>query len=789
MNKDLPGPLIFIFLLSVIFSETLSAQETAVSGVVRINKKEPAPYASVSVYDTAMINLKTGTVCDVAGRFIFKVKPGRYVMKIDFLSFKPYIRGLHATGNKIIKLDTIFLEPSAKVLKEITVEAERSQMNLSFEKRIFTVGKDITSMGGSVLDVLNNVPSLMADLRGNISLRGSNSVRILINGQPSKIYKNGSLALQSLPAEMIGKIEVITNPSARYEAEGSAGIINIILKKNSNAGFHGNIGLRQRYPEASGITADLNYRRGDINWFFNGSISYNADPSYQRTYQRFSSPDTSYIYREYNNGNETDYHGDYQLGAEIDLSPYQHLSVGNLFHFENKNDYWNGYYLDSTLDGTFLDQIEIYNRIGGGERANEATLDYENNFGGENHKLTVNAEFDYNNEKELPHIREVNVPDPVDTSLHLINDIRSGRFLNIRADYVHPVSDSGKVEAGLYGYINRQDYDYLARERIPGGWDTLPMFNNNYRSFEDLAAAYSTLSSGLGPILYQLGMRAEYYRIATQLKQTGKGSEQSYIQLFPSIYLTYKFNSERSVQLSYSRRISRPDAHSLLPVTDYASSRDRNTGNPGLKPEYSHSWESQYLQNWESGSLLLSVYYRHRTGVIQGIMSLDNSGIMRSVPVNLAMADAWGIEISAEKDFGDKLQFTAGANLYQYKSNGIYLGKVFQTYTDRLTGTLKSDWTVVKGLKIQATGRYFGPSITIQGHRSAYWYLNLAVAGDLFNGNATLTLNSQDLFTTRIEEFTIADPEYFSRQRYWEPSGIRLNFIYRINEKKEEEED
>ncbi len=787
MNK-----ILFRWLWLILFqagSVVLYAQGTIVTGTVKVNKSEPAPYASVAFYDSASQRLITGTACDSLGKFDVKIKPGIYKIKISFLAFRPSLQNIKVSGVKMISLGEIILTPVAGQLKEITIKGEISQMELTFEKRVFTVGKDITSMGGSVLDVLNNVPSLSADLKGNISLRGNNQVRVLINGRPSKIYRNGSLALQSLPAELIKKIEIITNPSAKYEPEGSAGIINIILKKNSEIGFHGNAGLMQRSPEASEVTTNLNYHRGVINWFFSGSFSYNADPSFQRTFQRFSSKDTSYIYRELNNGVETDFHGDYQAGQDINITSHQKLTISDLFHFENKNDFWNGYYFDSTYSGIFLDQIKIYNRIGGGERANEASLDYENDFNGSNHKLTAQAEFDYGKERELPHIQEVNLQQVSDTSFHEVRDIRMNRYLNLRVDYVHPVLDSGKVETGIRGIYNLQNYFYLARARSTGEWQILPQFNNNYLATENQAAGYATLSSGIGPLLYQLGLRAEYYRINTSLKNTLKSSGQSYLSFFPSIFLTYKFKSHRSVQLSYSRRISRPGARELLPATDYSSSRDRYTGNPDLKPEYNNSYDGQFLQDWESGSFLFSIYYRHRTGVIQQIMSLDSTGIMRRTPFNLAVANAWGLEFSLEKDFGDNFKFTAGSNFYNYRSNGNYEGKAYTILTDRLTGLLKFDWTLFSRLKLQAALRYFGPSNTLQGRRSSFSYINMALARDIFHGNGTLSLNSEDLLTSRVEKFTVTGQDFYSQQRYWEPSGIRLNFIYRFNEKKKEDEE
>ena len=791
--------LLIIILLFISFltfkSETVfaqqanSSQKTRIEGKLLTSTGHHIPYASVAIYDTTKTHIITGTTSDSSGSFSITLDPGTYIIKISFLSFKPFQRKVELKSGQTRKLGTITMKPSILSHQGVVVRGKRSQMQLGFAKRVFQVGSDITSIGGSVLDVLNNVPSVTTDVNGTISLRGSSAVRILINGKPSSLYKNGSLALQSLSADMIKEIQVITNPSAKYSAEGSAGIINIILKKKQRHGFHGNIAGMARQPKGYQLSGNLNYRRRNINWFFNGSVAYNADPTHKRSYQRYSSPDTSYIYYAVNDGKETDYHGNYRLGADIHLPEQQTLTPSATIYFEDKKDVWHGTYSDSTINGVFLQQTNRHNVIGGGEFDNVDALDYTNLFGSDNHKLTANASYEYHKERELPHIRETYPHSPGDTLFDNINNTQITHNLRIRADYVVPVADSGKFEAGIRSTHEWLNKIYITKERQHGTWAILPDFNNNFTYFENVNAAYSTLSSSFGHFEFQAGLRAEQTNLHIKLKKNGNRNHQSYLNLFPSIFLTWKFNDNQSIQISYSRRISRPDARLLLPYTDYSSSRSRFSGNPDLKPEYSNSFETEFLQYWDTGSLLSSVYYRHRTGVIDEISTLDNKGITRSTPFNLADADAWGLEFTFSQDMNKNISLSSSLNLYRSKSNGQFQSIAYQSSTNRITGRIGMHWQITSNLRYQAFLRYIGPEKTIQGHRSASAYINTAIAKDLFDGNATISLNIQDLLDSRKDEYTVNNPNYFLRQKYWEVRLIRLNFTYRINEKKQQNND
>lgn len=730
------------------------------------------------------------TATDAEGAFTLQADPGAYVLQISFLALKSYRRRLDLPPGRT-DLGTIVLVADTLAVSGITATTQRSQISLSLEKRVFRVGKDISVTGGSALDVLNNVPSLTTDFRGTISLRGSSAVRILIDGKPSLVYTNGSRALQNLPADMIEEVQVITNPSAKYRAEGSAGIINIILKKNKDAGFHGTMGLTQRRPEASELSTNLNYARGRVNWFFDGAVGFAADPSRERTYQRYQASDTAYLYHAFNNGDETDWDGELKAGADVHLTIEQTLTVGGLFQFEDKQDRWRGAWVDSTLTGAFMDRIERTDTIGGGERGAGLTLDYENLLDGDRHKLSVVAAYEHLSHRELPRIVEADAGAPFDTLFSAVGDVRLSDALRVRADWVRPFADSGKVQAGVDGDFSWGESRYDTRERRSAAdeWTALPAYNSNFRLSDHVGGAYGTVSSRFGSLDYEIGLRAEAYRIRTTLRATGAGTRQAGADLFPSVFFTYHLTPRRSIQASYSRRISRPRPSLLLARTSYADSRSIFTGNPDLRPEFGDSYEVQLLESWETGSLLASVYDRHRTGVVQEIRALDANGVLRTTPFNLATADDHGVELVLQEGFADDLKLSATANFFRTRARGSHQGTRYATDTNRFTSRAQLQWTLPEGTRLQMSLRYDGPAKTVQGRRASRSWVNAALARDFLDGRATLSINSQDLFNMRRERFTIVGPTYSTDQEYWEPSGLRVNFTYRIHQPREADDD
>ncbi|MDZ7694937.1 MAG: carboxypeptidase regulatory-like domain-containing protein [Balneolaceae bacterium] len=316
----------FTLVLLLVFSTQITlAQQTTknatIEGTVFNGEGQAVTNASVAIYDSTQSNIRTGTTSDTTGAFSINVQPGNYVVQVSFVSYQDYNERVDISSGETLSMGEITLQSSNQQMGEVTVRSEESSMQMNFDSRTFNVGQDLTSMGGSALDVLDNVPSIATDIDGNLSLRGNQSVRILINGRPSNLVEDGADALRNIPSYLIKDVEIITNPSAKFSAQGSAGIINIIMKKDQRRGLNGSVGAGTGYPQDYEVSTNLNYRTENVNWFLNAGTNYRSDPedgySYQEYIPQSTNADTSYAYRENTDSNENEIDGDLRLGADL----------------------------------------------------------------------------------------------------------------------------------------------------------------------------------------------------------------------------------------------------------------------------------------------------------------------------------------------------------------------------------------------------------------------------------------------------------------------------------------
>ncbi|HEX6983108.1 MAG TPA: TonB-dependent receptor [Balneolaceae bacterium] len=793
--------LLALFILIFLFCPQLFAQadEAFITGKIYDQQGQLISYASVAVFDSTQSYIVTGASSDSDGSFKIDIQPGSYVLRVSYISYKTHTEAFTVQAGETKAFGEIILESTTEHLGEVVVRAEESRMEMSFDKRVFNVGQDITSMGGSALNVLNNVPSILTDIDGNISLRGNSSVRVLINGKPSNRVDNGNVsALRSIPASMIKRVEIITNPSAKYSAEGSAGIINIILKKEQDAGFNGSFNAGVGHPANYELGTNLNYRVGNINWFMGGSVDYRSSPEEGSSFQRFwsSVADTSYMYREVSTAKESEIDADLRFGADFFLSENEILTASTSLEIENgKNEedvtytdyeYNEGVvYTDPIPDSRIIQQVFRDNIENSDQKEFEFSLEYENRINGEAHKLTAEADFDMGGQTELANITErIGIGD---TNPLLERSRSNEESMDFRAevDYVRPLGEKGKLEAGARTSFDRMENSYLFERRQNGNWVSVPAFNNNFIFNENVNSAYLIAGSEFGAFSAQVGLRLENTRIYTKLKNSeAEPTEQNYTDLFPSAFLNYSFNEQQSIQLSYSRRLNRPWSRMLLPFTDYSDSRSRWTGNPNLSPEYSNSFEAGYLHYWGTGSLLTSFYYRHRTDVIERITILDEAGFTRRLPINLATENAWGVEFSADQELLSGLTLTANANFYTAQSEGRYQGDLLTSDTETFQGRLGIRWRIGDLWNFQYSARYRAPRETTQGQRAAMTMMNTGIARELFDGRATISLSVRDLLNSRNYQSTITDdgiPDtilYSHREFRWSSRSFSLNFTY-----------
>lgn len=788
-----------LFMPLAAFSQLTESNEALLSGTVVDGTGTPLPSASVAIYDSSMTEIITGTPTEANGDFRVEVDPGSYVVKITFISYQPHQQGVVLSAGEEQSLGTISMESAIQTMDELVVRAEESRMFMSFDKRVFRVGQDIVSMGGSALNVLNNVPSIVTDIDGNISLRGNSSVRVLINGKPSNLVGDDVSALRGIPAGQIMKVEIMTNPSAKYSAEGSGGIINIVMKKEEDRGFNGSFNVSGGYPEYYGAGTNLNYRVNDINLFFNGSVNYRSSPEEGGAFQRFASPDTAYMYREVEETTESEFDVDLRFGADFFLTENQTLTASTYMQLENGEEnedvtFTDYAYEEGTTYTDDLGNVEVIRKVfrdkdeDSDEREFGFDLEYENLIDGNDHKLTAEADLEFERESELTNVTERIGEASPNSLMQRIDNSQEATDFRAEAEYVRPLGQDGKLEAGVQTSFDWLKNDYQFKRYENGSWETVPAFNNNFIFNENVNAAYIILGKEWGAFSGQVGLRVENTRIHAELKGTDQENEQNYTNLFPSIFLNYAFNEQQSVQVSYSRRLNRPWSRMLLPFTDYSDTRSRFSGNPNLSPEYSNSFEAGYLQYWGSGSLLTSFYYRHRTNMIEHITTLNEEGFSLRFPINLATEDAWGIEFSADQDIMEGFTLTANANFYTAQSEGSYEGKLLTSDTQTFQTRFGIRWNINNLWNFQASARYRAPRETTQGERSAMTFISSGLARDLFDGNATLSLSVRDLLNSRNYEYTITDDGnpvtdfYAHREFRWSSRSFRLTFTYHFNQ-------
>lgn len=778
--------------LMVLFTIPAISQERLVSiaGRVSDEKNGPIPFANVGLYQSADSALVTGAVTDDDGRFLIESQSGNFFLKITFLSYVEKIIPGILLADRDLDLGSHTLAQANSMLEEIIVEGERSTMEIRLDKRVFHVGKDLTNISGSASDILNNVPSVTVDVEGNVSMRGSQNVRILIDGKPSGLTGiNTADALQQVQASLIESVEVITNPSSRFDAEGEVGIINIILKKEHREGVNGSLMLNAGQPDHFGGTFSLNFRREKLNFFTSYGFNYRESPGSGISSVRYTLPDSIFSYTE-----ETDrVRGGYSHNLVSGLDYYFNESsvLTGSFVYRPSSGLNTSLILFRDLDGNnqLLRTISRMEREEEPETNGEVSLSYRKDFKKLGQRLSGDFKWIENVEKEISGFDQADDRDGSLTRQRSFNT-ENERNVFFQADYIQPFGEAGKIETGLRSTLRVIENEFLVEEENNfSEWDILPGFNNALEYSEKIFAGYAMAGNTWKRWSYQAGIRGELTGISVALKRTGEDNRQNYFNLFPSLFTSYQLSETNTFQLSYSYRISRPRFRHLLPFSNYSNNRSLSTGNPNLRPEFTHSVEGSHLLNWTSGSLLSSLYYRGRRGVIEEITLVDSVGYSRRFPINLSSEKALGFEFNLSWSPTPWLRSTTNANFYRVSSKGDYEDQTFARKALTWTNRSILQFTVRKKWDIQGTFNYQAPQNTPQGRRLSLHSTDLALSRDLLKGNSTLAISVRDLFNTRRFRREITGTELNS---YNEFQGRRrqlmLSFTYRLNQKKDKQE-
>jgi outer membrane receptor protein involved in Fe transport len=784
--KILLLPLTFVILS---FSKLYAQQDAIISGKLLDADKNPVLFANVALFKSADSTLAGGLASDENGVFKIPAKPGNYYLRISYLAMAEKIVPNVKVVSGNVDLGTISLKADAKVLDELVVKGEKSQMELQLDKRVFNIGKDLSNIGGSASDVLNNMPSVTVDVDGNVALRGSGNVRILIDGKQSgMVGMNPAEALKQIPSDLIESIEIITNPSSRYDAEGEVGILNIVMKKNIRYGLNGSFTGTAGYPANLGGSFNINYRKEKINLIASYGHLYREGPGRGSSRQEYTSADTSFVYEQKTDRTRGGYSNNFTVGMDYFFNKHNTLT-GTLSYRNSQNSNssrleYKDFDFNNNLTRTVV-RTEEENE----PRTNvEAALSYRKTFDKKGQSLSFDAKYIISDETEASRYNEGSIGEGNSLVQRSFNTEDEKNWL-FQLDYIHPFAKNGKLEAGLKSSTRLLDNDFsVHQQNAQMNWIILPDFDNRLAYDEKIHAAYLMASNQFGKFFVQGGLRGEYSDILTELKKTNEVNHRKYFNLFPSLHLSYKLEDAQTLQLSYSYRLSRPGFRDLLPFSSFSDSRVFRSGNPLLNPEFTHSLEAGHLLNMEKGSLLSSVYYRRRLGVVENITTVDSTGFTRIMPVNLSTGNAYGMEFNLTYDPFNWWKWTANANLFRAVNEGVYADRVLRSDTYTWTGRISSRVTLFKNIDFQSSFNYRAPRKTTQGRDLSQYFIDLGLSRDILKGRGTITASVRDLMNSRMQRRIVENEGYYSKSEFqWRARQFIVTFSYRLNRSKEKE--
>jgi outer membrane receptor for ferrienterochelin and colicins len=813
-----------LILLTISF--IVSAQEKAEGKKIKITGKVvektsqlPLEYATVTFFKPNDTKAISGGITNNKGEFDIDVNAGVYDIKVEFISFQA-TEFKQKSLTESTSLGTIALTEDVTQLKEVVVRAENTTVEIKLDKKVYNVGNDLMVKGGTVSDVLDNIPSVSVDADGTIALRGNENVRILIDGRPSGAI-NIAEALRMLPADAIEKVEVVTNPSARYDSEGGGGLLNIILKKGKNQGINGTIIATVGDPETYGLSANINYKTEKFNLFTTTGYNYRTNEGYSINNTEYLNDDGStrnFINESRKNerlskGFNTNFGMDWFLTPSATWSNSVNIRRNSGSNPESViYDNFDANHNYEFSDFRFNDQHASSTDV-------EYNTNFVKNFKKDGHKLTVDGSF--SKDRDLD---ESDINNAIETTY---NNQKQGRN-TIKADYVLPFGKNSQFEAGYKGDFNSllTIYEVDSLDTASGQYVPNLLFTNTLDYKEKVNALYTQYGTKINKLSMLFGLRWEDSNIDINQITSEQFKNKHYNNFFPSAFFTYEFDDTNSASVSYSRRISRPRGRQINPFSNYSSSINIFQGNPDLDPAFTDAFDIGYLKKWKKLTLSTSMYLNKTTDAFQfirkesgafvitpidGADEINDQGeyvvivgepdiitpVILTTPINLATEYRFGFEFTLNYTPYKWWKLNGNFNFFRNQTEGDYSYIDYQgdpqyqnfdntaySWSTRLTSKVtlpyKIDW--------QTNLSYNAPQDNAQGRSQGQFGANLGFSKDFFKEKATLTLNIQDVFNSRVRIFeTNLDSFNSYSEMQWRKRQVTLSFTYRFNKKKERE--
>ena len=760
----------------LLYGPVAMAQVTIKGTVVEESSGQPIAYATVMVGDNETKKPLDGTTTMDDGSFSLETDATDYYIEVSFLGFRTKTFGPPPTQGKTIDLGKVALSEDAEQLQEVVVQGEVSRTEFKLDKRVFNVGKDLSTTGASALEVLNNVPSVNVNIEGRISLRGSQGVQILINGKPSIIASDEGNALGTITADMIEKIEVMTNPSAKYDAEGTSGIINIVLKKEERKGLNGSISVNTGAPDSHSVGVSLNRRTENFNLFTQLGVGLRDMPNDLETRNVDLINNTTILSNGTEYRNETYYN--FVLGTDYHINDNNVLTLSGNFAMEMEDQPSNTSFMALDSNNAISSEWERTEVTDAKNPKFQYELQYKKDFENhEDHTLLFSGLGNFFGKDQSSEFLNTTISgDDNDSRQQTRTDFKEAIF-TFKLDYTNPITDELTLETGAQYVMNDVSNDYEVNNFTNGAFVNDPGLTNIFEFDQKVLGLYGTGSYEGKKWGIKGGLRLEQTDQNTLLVTTSSANEQNYGNFFPSLHSSYKFSDKVSLQAGYSKRIYRPRMWDLNPFFNIRNNFSVRQGNPDLQPEFTDSYEITSIYILGPASINFGVYHRYTTDVIERITTFENN-VSTTKPENIGTNRATGIEFNAKYSPAKWLTLNGDFNYNQFKRDGNFESTVFDFSNDQWTSKLMSKIKLPSDFDLEMTGNYQSSYQTVQSDVSDMLFMDMGLRKNIMKGKAVLNLSVRDLFASRVDESQIAQASYEVYNRRQRGTFVALGFSY-----------
>jgi outer membrane receptor for ferrienterochelin and colicins len=786
--------LLFTSMLSFAQQPDTQRAKIKVTGkVVEKTTNQPLEYATITLVNTKNPKAIAGGITNNKGEFNVDAVPGVYDIKIEFISFKEIeIKQKNIAENT--NLGQFALSEDANQLNEVVVRAEKSTVEIKLDKKVYNVGQDMIVKGGTVSDVLDNVPSVSVDTEGNVSLRGSDNIRILIDGRPSNAI-NVAEALRQIPADAIDKVEVITNPSARYDAEGGSGLINIILKKGKNQGFNGTFIASTGIPETYGVSANANYKTEKLNYFTTAGYNYRTNEGGGLTNSDYFNPDgsvKSFLDEERDTKRiRKGFNG--RAGVEWAITPTTFWTNAINYQKNSGDDRDLINYNNFDAGHNFTSSSYRLNNGNTGSENIEYTSNLIKNFNDKGHKLTVDASISRNTDDSN------SVITGSDNFNNTLND-QVQKQVQLQADYVLPISEGSQFEAGYKGSFGDLNNKYYVLDDQEA---TIGSLSNTLQYKENINAIYTQYGFKVNKFSYLFGLRWEDTNVQVNLLDTNEFNTKKYNNLFPSAFISYSISDQSNFTASYSKRLSRPRGRFMNPATNYSSNINIFQGNPDLDPSLTDKYDIGYIKRWDKVTFNTSAYFEDTKDVFSFVRSptgdYENGiPVILSRPINLGKEQKFGFEFTLNYTPYKWWRINSNFNLYNVKTTGensytdatgVVVTQNLDNQANSWYARINSKLTLPYKIDWQLTGMYNGEQKTAQGKNLGQFGMNTAFSKDILKDKATVAFTISDIFNSRkMRSYTYLENQTSYSEMQFRKRQFNLSFTYRFNKPKTDRE-